>query len=165
MRESPFAGMGASSDFMGVVRWLARWFLSACVVIAAVGCSSIFASADSTSEKNVLVLYSFSAKDAFLQLEPLKTTVRSRVKGPVNFNVEYLESQRFRSEERVGSLQLLGKGRLSPTGTAEDNRAISGQGTRKLQRRVSRIPALPIGRACWFFTASRQRTPFSNWNR
>src|SRR5208337_2361215 len=95
MRESPFAGTDASSDFMGVVRCIARWFLSACIVIAAVGCSSIFASADSTSEKNVLVLYSFSAKDVFLQLEPLKTTVRSRVKGPVNFNVEYLESQRF----------------------------------------------------------------------
>src|SRR5271166_5596336 len=95
MRESPFAGTGASSDCAGVVRWLARWFLSSCIVIAAVGCSSLFAFADSTPEKNVLVLSSFSVKDAFVQLEPLKATVRSRLHGPVNFYVEYLESQRF----------------------------------------------------------------------
>ncbi len=43
----------------------------------------------------MLVLYSFSAKDAFVQLEPLKTTVRSRIHAPVNFYVEYLESERF----------------------------------------------------------------------
>ena len=92
MRESPFAGTGASSDCMGVVRWLACWFLASCIVI---GCSSRFAFADSTPEKNVLVLSSFSVKDAFVQLEPLKATVRSRLHGPVNFYVEYLESQRF----------------------------------------------------------------------
>src|SRR5271169_7209018 len=94
MRESPFAGTGASSDCAGVGRWFARWFLSSCIVIAAVGCSSLFASVDPTG-KNILVLSSFSAKDAFLQLEPLKATVRSRVNMPVNFYVEYLESQRF----------------------------------------------------------------------
>jgi PAS domain S-box-containing protein len=77
---------------MGVVRWLACWFLASCIVI---GCSSRFAFADSTPEKNVLVLSSFSVKDAFVQLEPLKATVRSRLHGPVNFYVEYLESQRF----------------------------------------------------------------------
>jgi PAS domain S-box-containing protein len=94
MRESPFAGTGASSDCMGVVRWIARWFLSSCVVIAAVGCSSLFALADPTG-KNILVLSSFSVTGAFVQLEPLKATVRSRVNMPVNFYVEYLESQRF----------------------------------------------------------------------
>src|SRR5208283_96506 len=95
MRESPFAGRGASSDCMGVVRWIARWFFSSCIVTAAVGCSSLFALADPTLGKNILVLYSFSARDAFVQLEPLKATVRSRVNVPVNFYVEYLESQRF----------------------------------------------------------------------
>lgn len=52
-------------------------------------------SADTTSEKNVLVLCSFTAREAFPELEPLKATVRFRVPEPVNFYIEYLESQRF----------------------------------------------------------------------
>jgi signal transduction histidine kinase/ABC-type uncharacterized transport system substrate-binding protein len=64
-----------------------------CVVSVAV--SYPLLSADTATEKNVLVLYSFSVKEAFPELEPLKTTVRSRVPVPVNFYVEYLESQRF----------------------------------------------------------------------
>jgi PAS domain S-box-containing protein len=45
--------------------------------------------------KNVLVLYSFSARETFDALQPLETAVRSGVSTPVNFHVEYLESQRF----------------------------------------------------------------------
>ena len=70
-----------------------RWIFVSCVVVVAVGCPSLFA--DSTPEKNVLVLFSFSVREAFVELEPLKTTVRSRVSMPVNFYVEYLESERF----------------------------------------------------------------------
>jgi hypothetical protein len=62
MRESPFAGTGASSDRAGVACWSVRWFLSLCIVIAAVGCSSLFA--DSTREKNVLVLHSFTVRES-----------------------------------------------------------------------------------------------------
>ena len=95
MQHPPLADTGGFSDFVEVVRCTAHWFLSFCLVIAAVGCSSLFALTDSTSEKNVLVLYSFSAKDTFAQLESLTTTVRSRIHAPVNFNVEYLDSERF----------------------------------------------------------------------
>jgi PAS domain S-box-containing protein len=46
-------------------------------------------------EKNVLFLYSFSQRETFDSLEALKSTVRSHVRGPVNFYVEYLDSTRF----------------------------------------------------------------------
>ena len=77
--------------------WIARLFLAAFVALALAGCPPLFAFANSTPEKNVLVLYSFSVRDAFVELEPLKATVRSRVSMPVNFYIEYLESERFGS--------------------------------------------------------------------
>jgi signal transduction histidine kinase/ABC-type uncharacterized transport system substrate-binding protein len=89
MRNPLFGSTSRPSDVAGVVRWI----LASFVVIVAVGCPHL--SADSTSEKNILVLYSFSVRENFVQLEPLKKTVRSRVPVPVNFYVEYLESQRF----------------------------------------------------------------------
>ena len=91
----PFGGRRVPSDRAGVVRWTVHCFLSSCIVIAAGGCSSLFAFADSTPEKNVLVLCSFSVPEGCVELEAMKTTVRSRVSMPVNFYVEYLESQRF----------------------------------------------------------------------
>ena len=45
--------------------------------------------------KNVLVLSSFSERSGFIELEPLKATVRSHLTMPVNFSVEYLDSVRF----------------------------------------------------------------------
>jgi PAS domain S-box-containing protein len=50
------------------------------------------------SPKNVLVLSSFTDRNSFPELEPLKATVRARLSMPVNFNVEYLESTRFGDE-------------------------------------------------------------------
>jgi signal transduction histidine kinase len=75
------------------VRQNTHWILLFSLVIVAAGCPPL--SADSTPEKNILILYSFSARDSFVALEPLKRTVRSRVPVPVNFYVEYLESERF----------------------------------------------------------------------
>ncbi len=53
--------------------------------------------AEPAQPKNVLVLYSFSKREAFDSLKPLESTIRSHVSAPVNFYVEYLESQRFGS--------------------------------------------------------------------
>src|SRR4029077_4726661 len=47
------------------------------------------------SPKNVLVLSSFTDRIGFLELEPLKSSLRSHVTVPVSFNVEYLDSVRF----------------------------------------------------------------------
>jgi len=55
--------------------------------------------ADSGQPKNVLVLYSFSKREAFDSLKPLEATIRSHVSTPVNFYVEFLESQRFGSRD------------------------------------------------------------------
>ena len=93
MQEPLFAGTGEPSDCAGMVRWVTGWFLAACVVIIAVGCPSLAAA--SPPVKNVLVLYSFTQRDLFDDLEPLKASVRSHVPVPVNFYVEYLESKRF----------------------------------------------------------------------
>jgi hypothetical protein len=49
----------------------------------------------STLKKNVLILYSFSPRETFTQLEPLKAAARRRYPGPILFYVEYLESLRF----------------------------------------------------------------------
>ncbi len=45
--------------------------------------------------KNVLLLYSFTDRKALDSIEVLKSATRSRLGAPVDFQVEYLESQRF----------------------------------------------------------------------
>ena len=50
---------------------------------------------EKSSPKNVLVLSSFTDRIGFLELEPLKSSLRSHVTVPVNFSVEYLDSVRF----------------------------------------------------------------------
>jgi PAS domain S-box-containing protein len=50
---------------------------------------------EKSSPKNVLVLSSFTERNGFLELEPLKSSLRSHLTVPVNFNVEYLDSVRF----------------------------------------------------------------------
>jgi PAS domain S-box-containing protein len=54
--------------------------------------------------KNVLVLYSFSDRSLFDSLDALKTAIRERTHGPVNFEVEYLETQRLLNPEYERSL-------------------------------------------------------------
>jgi signal transduction histidine kinase/ABC-type uncharacterized transport system substrate-binding protein len=51
--------------------------------------------ADSVQPKNVLILYSFSPSQTLDSLQALETAIRSRASTPVNFHVQYLESQRF----------------------------------------------------------------------
>jgi PAS domain S-box-containing protein len=54
---------------------------------------------DSAPEKNVLVLYSFSDREHFAPVDSLKADIRSKVSVPVNFYVEYMESQRLEDPE------------------------------------------------------------------
>lgn len=63
----------------------------ALLVLVSLACGS-----EPASAKNVLVLDSFTQRDVFDGLEPLKGTIRSHCSEQVNFEVEYLESQRFR---------------------------------------------------------------------
>jgi PAS domain S-box-containing protein len=72
---------------------LAR-YLAACVVLLAVACPSCL-SVEVASPKNVLILHSFTLREDIDEVEVMETSMRSRVPGPVNFHVEYLESQRF----------------------------------------------------------------------
>jgi len=51
--------------------------------------------ADSTQAKNILILYAFSDPHIFAPVDSFKSAVRERVPGPVNFFVEYMESQRL----------------------------------------------------------------------
>lgn len=59
--------------------------------------------ADAPPPKNVLVLYSFSKREVF-NSQLLESTVRAHVSGPVNFYIEYLESQRFGSSAYENSI-------------------------------------------------------------
>jgi signal transduction histidine kinase/ABC-type uncharacterized transport system substrate-binding protein len=76
-----------------VAHWTSRWILVSCVVIVAVGYPG--ASAASTPEKNILVLYSFSEHDLFDPLDRLKSAIRDRLNSPANFYVHYMEAQGF----------------------------------------------------------------------
>ncbi len=58
-------------------------------------------------EKNVLILDTFTFGDQFDSLEPLEASVRSHVSGPVNFQVERLESYRFGEDYQRGLVQML----------------------------------------------------------
>lgn len=95
IQQSLFEGPVRPVYWGGVVRRITRWILVFWVALVAVGCPLL--SADSRPEKNILVLYSWSIRGTFSELETLKATVRSRVSTPLNFYVEYLESQRFGS--------------------------------------------------------------------
>src|SRR5271156_926040 len=54
--------------------------------------------------KNILVLYSFSDRSLFDSLDSLKSAIRDRAHGPVNFEVEYLETQRLLNPDYEKSL-------------------------------------------------------------
>jgi PAS domain S-box-containing protein len=50
---------------------------------------------EAPAPKNILVLYSFSDRSLWDPFDELKNSIRARVPGPINFHVEYFESQRF----------------------------------------------------------------------
>lgn len=95
MKESLLASPGRCPEFGGSVWRLGYWF--PCVLALVFLFSGIrgFAADPASSGKNVLVLQSFTVRNSLDSLEPLKSTVRSRIAEPVTFHVEYLESERF----------------------------------------------------------------------
>jgi PAS domain S-box-containing protein len=85
------------SAFSAGFRWLtAHWLarLLAIGLVISAFCPLSF-SADTPPPKEVLVLNSFSDPRIYDPLKALKAAVRGHFQGPVNFQVEYLESQRF----------------------------------------------------------------------
>lgn len=83
------------SEHVGVIWLIPYWIVTSCVAIVLLSHTPL--SASSVPEKNVLVLCSWPLRSAFGELETLKETVRLRVSAPVDFYIEYLESQRFGS--------------------------------------------------------------------
>jgi PAS domain S-box-containing protein len=74
------------------VPWLARLLA---IGFAMSAFCTISSGADTPPPKEVLVLNSFADPRIYDPLKALKAAVRSHFHGLVNFNVEYLESQRF----------------------------------------------------------------------
>ena len=79
--------------FVGT-RWLTARGLAFCTLVCLLSAQLSYA-ADLTKPKNVLVLYSFSDHSLFDPLQNLESTVRSHVDAPVDFYVQYMESQGF----------------------------------------------------------------------
>lgn len=95
MSETRVDGLGVCSRWFGAGGFVRRnlHLLATLIFFALAGPTS---AAEPGLAKNVLVLDSFTQRDVFDGLEPLKATIRSHCSGQVNFEVEYLESQRFR---------------------------------------------------------------------
>jgi PAS domain S-box-containing protein len=74
---------------------LMGWLLLPICSLVLVALSPLCFAADVATEKNVLVLHSFSQRESPDDTGRLKSTVRSHISVPVNFQIEYLESQRF----------------------------------------------------------------------
>jgi PAS domain S-box-containing protein len=79
-----FAGKGQSTVRSLLVLFLALLLLG-----------HLSFAADSKPAKNVLILFSWTDRSYYPAVDLLKTTVRSHVQAPIDFYVEYLDSQRF----------------------------------------------------------------------
>jgi PAS domain S-box-containing protein len=105
MNDVQVATVQASAIYAGcrwvTVPWLAR-LLAIGFAISAF-CTLSFG-ADTPPPKEVLVLNSFANPRIYDPLNALKAAVRDRFHGPVNFQVEYLESQRFEDSDYEQSL-------------------------------------------------------------
>src|ERR1700748_3672394 len=93
MREVGIQGAGSStaSDLSDAVLVKLLRLLSLFFYLIA----PFAAKAQEHTSKNVLILYSFSERSAFDPVDSLEAAIRSRVAEPVDFYVEYLESQRL----------------------------------------------------------------------
>jgi PAS domain S-box-containing protein len=85
------------SSLSAGIRWLmVRWLMGLLPIgLAITAFSPLSFGAGTPLPKEVLVLNSFSDPRLYDPLKALKADVRSHFRGPVNFQVEYLESQRF----------------------------------------------------------------------
>jgi PAS domain S-box-containing protein len=92
-----------ASQPLGGRRWR-RLSLPALIVFISVSIFPPISDADEPHPKNVLILYSFSDRNLFDSLDSLKAAIRSRAREPVNFEVEYLETQRLLNADYETSL-------------------------------------------------------------
>jgi PAS domain S-box-containing protein len=99
------ATVQASAVYAGC-RWLTVPRLARLLAIgfAISAFCTLSSGADTPPPKEVLVLNSFSDPRLYDPLKALKAAVRDRFHGPVNFQVEYLESQRFEDPDYEQSL-------------------------------------------------------------
>jgi PAS domain S-box-containing protein len=70
-----------------------KWLLVVVFALLALTRSATAASAG--TEKNILVLYSFSERSVTMPIDSLESALRAKVSFGLNFYVEYLEAQRF----------------------------------------------------------------------
>src|SRR5271170_6518083 len=96
MNEARISKVQPSTSSVGFCWLTVHWFLGLLVlgfVIAPFYPLSF--GADTPPPKEVLVLNSFADPRIYDPLKALKAAVRSQFQGPVDFKIEYLESQRF----------------------------------------------------------------------
>ncbi|RZU39914.1 PAS domain S-box protein [Edaphobacter modestus] len=86
--------LGGGRNLYGIQRRITQLSLAICL-LAGVAFASLPRAADSLRPKNILVLHSFTDRKALGDLALLRSTLRSQFAAPANFEVEYLESQRF----------------------------------------------------------------------
>src|SRR5271165_3161945 len=98
MEDTPPLRFGSRRQYKGKLCLLVSSTHTLCFLLLLTFDPAVLA-ADSRQPKNVLVLYSFSEREFFDSLPTLESTIRSQVSTPVNFHVEYLESQRFGSRD------------------------------------------------------------------
>src|ERR1700723_250889 len=72
-----------------------KWLLA---VVFALLAFTRTATAGAGTEKNILVLYSFSERSVTLPIDSLESVLRAKVPFALNFYVEYLESRRFAND-------------------------------------------------------------------
>jgi PAS domain S-box-containing protein len=70
-----------------------KWLLA--VVFVLLAFTRTATAAGGGAEKNILVLYSFSERSVTTPIDSLESALRADVSFALNFNVEYLEAQRF----------------------------------------------------------------------
>ena len=68
---------------------------SAVWILIVISFTHFACAAETTAAKNILVLYSFAERSLYDPPEDLKKAIQSRIAEPVDFYLEYLESQRF----------------------------------------------------------------------
>ncbi len=93
MKKMRVAKGPAYPTWFGVRVFLRRkWLL---VVVFALLALTRSATASAGTEKNILVLYSFSERSVTMPIDSLESALRAKVSFGLNFYVEYLEAQRF----------------------------------------------------------------------
>jgi PAS domain S-box-containing protein len=105
MNKARIAKVQPSTLSLGF-RWLSAHWLTGLLFLGFVitPLSPFSAGAGTPLPKEVLVLNSFSDPRLYDPLKALKADIRSDFRGPVNFQVEYLESQRFEDPDYEQSL-------------------------------------------------------------